>query len=151
MRATAVITLARPAPRFSETARDYLYLAPVEVNEQGTRRHYIWLGLATTVDHAWLWAEPGVSATLVLVFDGLPVALPLSPWDGAPPSVATPAPTYRVLRAQVTLDQLERLATAASIEVQLLGADGDRASFAPWRGQWASWLPFVAGIELAER
>ena len=87
MRATAVITLARPAPRFSETARDYLYLAPVEVNEQGTRRHYIWLGLATTVDHAWLWAEPGVPETLVLVFDGLPVALPLSAWDEAPPSV----------------------------------------------------------------
>ena len=35
VRATAVITLARPAPRFSETARDYLYLAPVEVNETG--------------------------------------------------------------------------------------------------------------------
>jgi hypothetical protein len=56
VRATTVIALARPAPRFSEAARDYLYLAPVEVNEMGLRRHYLWLGLATTIDHRWLWA-----------------------------------------------------------------------------------------------
>jgi hypothetical protein len=145
VRATNVVTLARPAPRFSEAARDYLYLAPVEVNEMGTRRHYLWLGLATTVDHRWLWAERREPATLVLVFDGLPVAVPLSPWAAAP-AFATPAPTYDVRRAAVTLDQLEHLATAHSVEVELLTADGERMDFAPWRGSWVDWLPFVAGI-----
>ena len=145
-RATALVTLARPAPRFSEAARDYLYLAPVEINETGTRRHYLWLGLATTVDRAWASAQVSTPATLVIVFDGLPVAMPLSSWDSAPPSFATPAPTYEVRRAQVTLDQLERLATAASIEVELVTADGVRANFVPWRGTWSDWLPFVAGI-----
>lgn len=148
VRATSVVTLARPVPRFSEAARDYLYLAPVEVNEMGSRRHYLWLGLATTVDHRWLWAERSQPATLVLVFDGLPVAVPLAPWDAAPPQFATPAPTYDVRRAHVTLDQLEHLATAGSIEVELLTADGVRTSFALWRGSWVDWLPFVAGIEM---
>lgn len=144
--ATSVVTLARPTPRFSEAARDYLYLAPVEVNEMGTRRHYLWLGLATTVDHRWLWAERSEPATLVLVFDGLPVAVPLSDWQTAAPEFATPAPTYDVRRAPVTLDQLEHLATAGSVEVELLTADGARTAFEPWRGSWGDWLPFVAGI-----
>jgi hypothetical protein len=146
-RATALVTLARPVPRFSEAARDYLYLAPVEVNETGTRRHYLWLGLATTIDRAWAGAEASEPATLVIVFDGVPVAIPLSPWETAAPGFATPAPTYAVRRAQVTLDQLERLATGASIEVELVSADGARASFDAWRGAWTDWLPFVTGID----
>jgi hypothetical protein len=147
VRATSVVTLARAAPRFSDAARDYLYLAPVEINEMGTRRHYLWLGIASTVDRRWLWAERSEPATLVLVFDGLPVALPLSSWDTAPPPFAPPTQPHDVRRAPVTLDQLERLATAASIEVRVLTTDGAPESFELWRGRWDDWLPFVAGIE----
>ena len=46
------------APRFSHAARDYLYLAPVEANEAGKRKHYLWVGLGTTVDRRWPWAAP---------------------------------------------------------------------------------------------
>ena len=150
-RARALVTLARPAPRFSEAARDYLYLAPVEVNETGTRRHYLWIGLATTVDRHWVLAEPSAPATLVVVLDGVPVAIPLSSWDAAPPTFATPAPTYEVRRAQVTLDLLERLAAGAAIEVELVAEDGARSTFEPWRGKWSDWLPFVAGIDPQNR
>jgi hypothetical protein len=146
VRSTAVVTLARAQPRFSEAARDYLYLAPVERNEQGTRRYYLWLGLATTVDRPWVFAEPKEAETLVLVIDGLPVALPLSSWD-APPDVVTPAPIYAVRRAQVTLDELERLTSAASIEVRVTMTDGAPAPFSIWRGEWTDWLPFVAGVD----
>jgi hypothetical protein len=145
-RTTALVTLARAAPRFSETARDYLYLSPFALNEMGTRRYYLWVGLATTVDRDWLWAEQGTPTALVLHFDGMPVALPLEPWEGLPENLATPAPVHDVRRAQVTLDQLERLATAAAIGVELVGADGARTRFDSWRGRWADWLPFIAGI-----
>jgi hypothetical protein len=144
--ATALVALARPAPRFSEAARDYLYVAPVEVNETGTRRYYLWLGLATTIDHAWASAERNHAETLIVTFDGVPVAIPLSAWDAAAPAFATPAPVYEIRRAQVTLDQLERFATAASIDVELVTSDGARTSFARWRGRWTDWLTFVAGI-----
>jgi hypothetical protein len=150
IRSTAVVTLARAQPRFSEAARDYLYLVPVEQNEQGRRRYYLWLGLATTVDRAWVFADAKEAETLVLVFDGLPVALPLSSWD-KPPDVATPAPIYAVRRAQVTLDELERLTTAESIEVQITLADGARAPFSIWRGEWTDWLPFVTGVDPVRR
>lgn len=150
VRGTAIVTLAQTQPRFSEAARDYLYLAPVESNEQGTRRYYLWLGLASTVDRAWLWAEQREAATLVLVFDGLPVALPLSAWD-TPPEVETPAPVHAVRRAQVTLDELERMTTASSIEVQITMSDGARAPFSIWRGDWTDWLPFVAGVDPVRR
>jgi hypothetical protein len=148
-RATSVLTLARPAPRFSETARDYLYLAPIEINEMGTRRYFLWVGIASTLDRRWLWAQLSTPTALVLVFDGVPVGLPLTAFE--PPSIAfpTPAPVLEERRAQVTLDQLERLATAESIAVELVGADGERARFDVWRGRWADWQPFVAGIGVA--
>jgi hypothetical protein len=146
VRATSILTLARPTPRYSEAARDYLYLAPVEVNEMGARRQYLWLGFATTVDHAWLWAERSEPTTLVLVFDGVPVALPLSAWDVLPAGFGTPAPTYEARRARVTLDELGRLTTAGAVEVHLVAPDGTRESFSLWRGTWADWVPFVAGI-----
>jgi hypothetical protein len=149
--ATSMVTLASAAPRFSEAARDYLYLVPVEINETGTRRHYLWLGLATTIDRAWLGAQLNAAETLVVSFDGVPVGLPLLAWDPAPPPFATPAPTYDVRRAHVSLDQLERLATAASIEVEIVPADAARTRFAPWRGRWDDWLPFVAGIDEPNR
>ena len=138
-RATALVTLARPAPRFSEAARDYLYLAPVEVNEHG---HAASLPLARARDDRRSRVGCGRSRAC--------------PQRSCSCSTACPSrcrcrrgtrrrralrrrrrPTS-VRRAQVTLDQLERLATAASIEVELAdGADGVRASFAPWRGQWS--------------
>jgi hypothetical protein len=143
-----VVTLARATPRFSEAARDYAYIAPVERNEMGTRRHYLWLGLATTVDREWNWAAPTAAVTLVLVLDGQPIALPLSAWDIDVDTLPqdTPAPVYQMQRASVSLDQLERFASAQSIEMQLVAADGATSSYAHWDGAWSDWQAFIAAI-----
>jgi hypothetical protein len=88
--------------------------------------------------------------TLVLVLDGRPMALPLSPWeadiDALPRS--TPAPVYQVQRASVSLDQLERFANAQSIEMQLVAADGATASYVLWDGAWSDWRAFIAAIDV---
>ncbi len=61
----ALITLARSAPRFSAAARDYLYVAPMEENDSGKRRHYLWLGSASTVDRARSGATPSIGRCAV--------------------------------------------------------------------------------------
>jgi hypothetical protein len=143
-----IVTLARATPRFSATARDYAYIAPVERNEMGARRHYLWLGLATTVDRAWNWAAPTAAVTLVLVLDGRAIALPLSPWDADVASLPqdTPAPVYEMQRASVSLDQLERFASAQSIEMQLVAADGATSTYELWDGAWSDWREFLAAV-----
>jgi len=139
------ITLARPAPRFSATARDYLYIAPIEGNDQGSRRHYLWLGLGTTVDRGWVLAAPSSAITLVLLVDGLPVALPLSSWDADVGMLHdAPSPVYAVQRARVTSDQLQRIAHAQSVEVQLVAADGAAARYELWDGAWSDWSAAAA-------
>ena len=147
--ADLMVTLARPAPRFSTAARDYVYLAPVETNNMGTRSHYLWLGLGTTIDRAWRFVAPSTAVTLVLIMDGQPLALPLSSWDAlsAAPPYDTPAPVYQVRRARITLDQLERFANAESIGVELLADDGTALSYELWDGAWPDWQAFVTGVE----
>jgi len=144
--ADAVVTLARAAPRFSSAARDYLYLAPVEVNTTGVRRDYLWVGLSSTVDRRWLSAEPPTAASVVLALDGLRVVLPLSPWDTAlaPSLHSTAAPVYQAQRAAISLDQLERLARAESVHVQVVSGDGSTDTYELWNGAWADWQPFLA-------
>jgi hypothetical protein len=146
--ADLVVTLARATPRFSAAARDYAYIAPVERNEMGARRHYLWLGLATTVDREWNWAAPTEAVTLVLLLDGQPIALPLAAWDADIATLPqdTPAPVYHTQRASVTLDQLERFANAQSIEMQLVAADGATTSYALWDGAWSDWRAFIAAV-----
>jgi hypothetical protein len=145
----ALITLARSAPRFSASARDYLYIAPVEANDSGTRRHYLWLGAASTVDRARSGATPSSGVTLLIIADGVPMALPLTPWEqgfGTPPDDA-PAPIYATQRAQVTLDQLEWFANAQSVDVELVTNDGAALRYELWDGAWSQWHAFVVGVD----
>jgi hypothetical protein len=143
----APVALARPAPRFSHAARDYLYLAPVEANNAGKRRHYLWVGLGTTVDRRWPWAAPPDVQTLLLVLDGTPLTLPLEPWDAQRGETLyrPPAPTYAVRRASVSLDELTRIAAATSVEAQVVAGDGVALTYELWSGNWSDWSAFVAG------
>jgi hypothetical protein len=149
------VTLARPAPRFSNAARDYLYVAPVQSSTSGTRRHYLWVGLGTTVDRGWPWAAASDAATLLLAVDGVPLTLPLAEWDaeGGSGLYRTPAPVYQVRRASVSLDALERIVSAVQIEAQIVASDGSVARYDLWDGRWSDWTAFVVGIEpkLADR
>ncbi len=145
--ADAPLALSRPALRFSRAARDYLYLAPVEANQGGTRRQYLWVGLGTTVDRRWPWAAPPEAQTLLLVLDGTPLTLALEPWDAqlGAELYRTPAPTYAVRRASVSRDELARIAAATSVEAQVVVRDGAVDRYELWSGRWSDWSAFVTG------
>ena len=148
-----MVTLARATPRYSVAARDYLYVAPVEANSMGARRQYLWLGLATTVDGAWRPAAPARAASLLVVADGLPVALSLGDWESGAgtPKLATPAPVYEVHRARVTFDQLARILAASAVEVQVVREDGAVERYDLWDGSWNQWRAFVPESDAADR
>jgi hypothetical protein len=111
----------------------------------GKRNHYLWVGLSTTVDRRWPWAVPPDAQTLLLVLDGTPLALPLERWEeGQGDDLYRPAaPTYAVRRASVSLDELARIASAASVEAQVVAGDGAALEYELWSGRWSDWSAFA--------
>lgn len=141
-----VIVLARPTRHLAIAARDYIYMGPVEINRMGGLQHYLWLGMASTVDRTLARVAEPQAATLALVLDGTPMSLPLTNWDtellDAPPYESS-VPVYKSLGAPVSLDQLTRIAHAKSIEVYLVNDKGASADYAQWEGQWPQWTAFT--------
>lgn len=106
------VVFSRTQSQFSRSARDYIYLGPVEVNERGTREFFLWVGVASTIDRGFLASEATTPEMLYLNLEGEPMEFELRPWDERVSQlsrqtiyepVVAPA---TVLAAPVTLDQL---------------------------------------------
>ena len=141
-----VVVLSRATPHLTKSARDYAYLGPVEINRMGKLQHYLWLGMATTVDRS-LARQPDTQATtLALILDGTPMSLPLNNWDTElldEPPYKTGVPVYASLGAPVSLDQVSRIASATSIEIYVIDEDGTSAGFQQWgEVEWPQWTAF---------
>ena len=135
------IVLARPVRQIAVAARDYAYVGPVELNRMGMRDYYLWVGLATTVDRALADVTPASADALALIVDGEPMTLSLAQWNTSldEPPYRPPLPLYASLAARASLDQIQRIASARSIEVHLISDTGRTARYQRWTGAWPSW------------
>ena len=135
------VMLARPVPQIAVAARDYAYIGPVEINRMGHRDHYLWVGLASTVDRRFADASPEDADSLALLVDGQPMVLALSDWnvtlDQLPYSATVPL--YATLSGHASLDQIERIAAANFIDVHVVTRDGKSVKYERWRGDWKAW------------
>lgn len=111
-RARVPLVFARTEARYSRSARDYLYVGPVETNRQGVREYYLWVGVATTLDRGFIAPAASTPQTLVITVADEPIELPLAPWgelvrtSGGGPVYATAVPVRAELAARVSLQQL---------------------------------------------
>ena len=141
-----VVVLSRSTPHLTTAARDYAYLGPVEINRMGKLQHYIWLGMATTVDRKLARETDTKAVTLALLLDGTPMSLPLTNWDTELldfPPYKTGVPVYESLGAPVSLDQISRIAQTNSIEIYVINDEGTSAGYQQWEdGQWLQWTAF---------
>lgn len=135
------VVLARPVRQITAAARDYAYIGPVEINRMGNRDHYLWVGLASTVDRALADVAPEGASTLALLVDGQPMRLPLSEWrmklDESP--YRSTVPIYATLSAHASLDQIQRIASADSVAVHIVTNTGQTTHYQRWHGAWESW------------
>ena len=120
------LVFARTEPRYSRSARDYVYIGPIETNRQGVHEYYLWVGIATTLDRGFL-APAAVAPNMLYVnVGGEPMELPLRPWRELVPTgfskpiYATAVAVHEELAARVTLQQLT-LIDAAPLEAVALG------------------------------
>jgi hypothetical protein len=114
----------------------------------GRREHYLWVGLGTTVDRELLQAAPDNAAALLVFVDGQAMLLPLSAWveplDNPP--YRTSVPLHASLTARASLDQIQRIAKAALVEVRIVATDGTSMGYQMWQGDWPSWSLFAHAL-----
>ena len=139
------VVLARPVRRITAAARDYAYIGPVQINRMGNRDHYLWIGLASTVDRAFADVSPAKVSTLALLVDGQPMTLPLKEWsmklDESP--YESTVPIYAALSAHASLDQIQRIASANTVAVHIVTDSGQSTRYQRWHGAWQAWSGFT--------
>lgn len=136
------VVLARQQRNLAEAARDYLYLGPVGLSERGRYQQYLWLGLGSTIDRSLAAVSFPDPTTVVLILDGVPMALNIEDWpaEGTLPYDVS-VETELSLAARVTQSQLQRIAIANEVEAVVELDGGAFHRFVRWTGdrnQWSS-------------
>ncbi|MDH3505942.1 MAG: hypothetical protein OEQ25_02280 [Gammaproteobacteria bacterium] len=136
-----VLVFARTEGRYSRSARDYVYLGPVELNRQGLREYFLWVGVATTLDRGYLAPEIGVPTKLQLMLRGEPMEFSLRPWAEIAPglnalsSYQTSVELQHELGARVTRDQLRLLETARAESLRVTTGNGGTKLYQAWQNE----------------
>jgi hypothetical protein len=149
----ALAVYARTETRLSRSARDYIYLGPVEINERGVREYFLWVGIGSTIDRDYLAGEASVPDVLYLDLEGAPVEFELMPWDQRVPRLAAsgvydPAvKPGRIMAARVTLDQISLIADGRPDSVRVARGGGATLDYFLWgdRADWSAFLRNAGG------
>jgi hypothetical protein len=147
-----LLVFARTDSRYSRSARDYVYLGPVEVNERGTRQYYLWIALSSMIDRAFLDADLALPDTLYIELAGAPVEFELRPPEKILPTLAglafyDPAVTPGAVRiARITVDQLRLLSQRELQSIRLGTIDEPSREYLLWeRGvPWPTFSRYLA-------
>ena len=119
-------------------ARNLIHMGPVEINQGGTYRYYLWLGIWVTVvspDRASI--RDGFEA-LTLRVDGEPMSLDVAGWThdrigASGPIYLRPVASAADAYYELTFNQLRRIAVATDVSIQTSGATG--RSYQTWDSQ----------------
>jgi hypothetical protein len=133
-------------------ARDYVHMAPLEVNRGGTFRYFMWLGIWNTLQDRQTGGPRDGFESIVVLADGEPRVLDLSGWTAA--SVGASEPIYLKPVAsssdayyEVTADYIRLLAESQDIRIRTTGPRG--TSYEPWDSQaraLTSLQEFLVGV-----
>ena len=132
-------------------AKDYVDLAPVEINRGGDYRYYVWLGIWTVNREASTVATRDGFESIVLIADGEPLQLEITGWSidaigASEPVYVKPVASAADAYYELTFDQLRQLAEADNLRLQI--GEGDSDVFEPWDKQRpgkAALIEFVNG------
>jgi hypothetical protein len=149
VRSGQAAVFARGEPGYSRSARDYLYIGPVETDRQGVREYYLWVGIGTTLDRGFIVPGTGRPRNLFLRVRGEWMQLPLESLSvlragsSAGRLYRTAVKAREELAARVTLNQLELMEDDALQSVRVADASGRTSLYLRWRDAPA-WPDFVA-------
>ena len=122
-RATKPLVLYRDRSAQSAFGRDYVYLGPLEINNMGERRYYLWLGIWSTSDSVDRGMTLDNFESVVIYADGEPLSLQMA--GTTPGSIGVSEPVYVKPTASatdafyaVTIDQIRLVAESRDLELR---------------------------------
>lgn len=119
-------------------ARDFVHIAPLEVNRSGDYRYYLWLGIWNTMEDAQSDQSRDGFESIVIFADGEPLPLDVAGWTVAAIGASKPVYLKPVASAAdayyaVTVDQLRLIAEAQDVRLKTTGSRNE--SYEPWDNQ----------------
>jgi len=149
----ALAVYARTETRLSRSARDYIYLGPVEVNERGQREYYLWVGIASTIDRDFLAGESSIPDVLYIDLEGAPVEFELMPWEQRLPRLdgkrvydPTVSPG-RIMAARVARDQIQLISDGRPDAVRVARTGEPTVDYFLW-GDPVEWRAFLGSLAI---
>lgn len=120
----------RDRSAYASHARDYVYVGPIEVNNMGQRRYFLWLGVWSTIKNSGRAAVQDDFETVVVFADGEPLDLQVVGWSPATIGVSESVYVKPVALAVdayygVTIDQIRVIAEARDLEIRTGPSAGD--------------------------
>ncbi len=137
-RVTEPLILFSDDPARAANARDYIYAAPVAVNQAGRHSWWLWLGLWSTIDRgvsAGPEQQPDI-ARIHLIVDGEPMELDMDTRVADIPGLsrvpyAMPMGTANII-LPLTGSQVTRLGRGAGISIYTEATGGEARLWQPW-------------------
>lgn len=122
-RASAPFVMYRDMSAQSAFGREYVYVGPVQVNNMGERRHYLWLGIWGTSDANDRGDTMRDFESIVIYANGEPLGLEVSGWTpgsiGASDSIyVQPVASAVSGYYRVTIDQMRLIAESRDLEIR---------------------------------
>ena len=142
---TTITRVAKPIILFSEeptlgaNVRDYIYAAPLAVNQTGQTTWWLWLSQWSTIDRGVTLggSESADVVGILFIVDGEPMELDPETRVAAIPGVhnvpyAAPVTTARNFFFPLTGSQVERLGRAGNLAIRTETAGGGTRLWHPW-------------------
>ena len=116
-------------------SRDYVNIGPIQVNQMGRDRYYLWLGVWSTVEIKYDDRRLNGFELVTVYADGEPMLLNLAGWTpgavGATRSFySKPVSSAQEAYYEVSIDQIRMLGEATEIRVQTTGESSE--SYEMW-------------------
>ena len=149
---SATMLLYRDVPAHAAYAKNLVSLGPLQVNQSGHYRYFLWLGIWNTNFKASEASGRDGFDSIILFVDGEPLALEISGWT--PSTIGASAPVYpqpvaSALNAyyEVTVDQIRFIAEAKDLSLRTSGFTS--LSFELWDEQLAARQAFRTFLTVA--
>lgn len=120
------LILYRENPSVAAYARNFIHLGPIEVNQSGSYRYFLWLGIWNTMETPLVTEQRDGFEAITIFADGEPLFFEIAGWTSG--AIGTSAPAYLKPVASaadayymVSIDQIRLIATANDIRLRTAG------------------------------
>lgn len=146
------LVLYRENPSVAAYARNYIHLGPIEINQMGSYRYYLWIGAWNTMEVADSTTQRNGFDSITIFADSEPLFLELA--GSTPAEIGTSRSVYVKPVASstdayypVTIDQIRLIAEAREIRVRTTGRSAREYSL--WGNQRAARASLDAFLQAA--